>query len=374
MPIQIWGDLGRAINDDTRIDEAIGQAIDAHLADPDAHLDETGSLQSHRASEIIDHLAESVVNDKIKWNARAYAAIVDASSEYDFGTIEAAIDYVKTLDGGSILIMPGTYYLSTVIEIPVTINLIGLDPDVTTIVTDGDTDKYFIATASSTQQTDTMFVENLTFETISEYAFNGYATEDYLYGTMYFNNCVFKGVGGYYYYGLGGGVFDSCVFYLGTIGALTNWQDVVVLNCRFTTELTSGTAIFCDSSADEQMEFVRLDNCNTWGVVSVSVIWFKGYGFGNCSITNCTFVGWTTEPLHMSQSNIVGNTFYIKSSNYIVMDRSHNRFIGNFLSGGTGNKLRLTSEADRNIVGLNEIGTSVTNSGTNNVITDNITS
>jgi hypothetical protein len=39
-----------------------------HNNDPNAHLEEGQSLQSHKASEIIDHVARSVVRDKLKFN------------------------------------------------------------------------------------------------------------------------------------------------------------------------------------------------------------------------------------------------------------------------------------------------------------------
>lgn len=59
-----WGSLEKSQTDSTTIDEAIDAKITAHNNDPDAHLGDGQSLQSHRASEIIDHLAESIVPDK----------------------------------------------------------------------------------------------------------------------------------------------------------------------------------------------------------------------------------------------------------------------------------------------------------------------
>lgn len=60
-----WGPLPKASDDPTTIDEAIAIALQAHNDDPDAHLGTGQSLQSHRVNEIIDHLALSIVNDKI---------------------------------------------------------------------------------------------------------------------------------------------------------------------------------------------------------------------------------------------------------------------------------------------------------------------
>lgn len=66
MSTETWGEMPKAQDDGQKIEERIAELIAAHEADPEAHLSETGSLQSHKASEIIDHLAESIVDDKVK--------------------------------------------------------------------------------------------------------------------------------------------------------------------------------------------------------------------------------------------------------------------------------------------------------------------
>lgn len=121
----IWAGLERATNDPTTIDAAIAEAITAHDDDPEAHLGPDQSLQSHRASEIIDHLAESVVNDKIKRTARRYVAIVDPNSPSDFDTVEQAVAYAKDVGGGDIFMTRGTHFLSADILCPPTIGFYG---------------------------------------------------------------------------------------------------------------------------------------------------------------------------------------------------------------------------------------------------------
>lgn len=64
MP-ETWGLLDKSQVDNQKIDDAITQAIADHESDPEAHLGEGDSLQSHKASEIIDHIAGSIVADKI---------------------------------------------------------------------------------------------------------------------------------------------------------------------------------------------------------------------------------------------------------------------------------------------------------------------
>lgn len=129
----VWGNLARANNDLTRIDEAIGSAIVAHNDDPDAHLGDDQALQSHRAAEIIDHLAESVVNDKIRSGARTYVAIVGTEPGDDYANIEDAIDYAWGLGGGSIKVRKGIYQPVRDLKIRYGVDIYGEGPQETII-------------------------------------------------------------------------------------------------------------------------------------------------------------------------------------------------------------------------------------------------
>lgn len=66
MGILNWGMLPKSQVDDETIEEAINRIVQAHDDDEESHLDVGQSLQSHKASEIIDHLAESIVTDKLR--------------------------------------------------------------------------------------------------------------------------------------------------------------------------------------------------------------------------------------------------------------------------------------------------------------------
>ena len=61
----VWGLMPKAQDDDETIEEAIARLIAEHEADEAAHLGVGEALQSHKASEIIDHAAESIVDDKL---------------------------------------------------------------------------------------------------------------------------------------------------------------------------------------------------------------------------------------------------------------------------------------------------------------------
>lgn len=65
MSVETWGLMPKSQVSGQKIEERVAEMIQDHEQDPDAHLDEGEALSSHRASEIIDHRAESIVQDKL---------------------------------------------------------------------------------------------------------------------------------------------------------------------------------------------------------------------------------------------------------------------------------------------------------------------
>lgn len=196
---QIWGNLARAVNDGTLIDQAIETAVQAHDDDPEAHLDAGQSLTTHRAAEIIDHLAESVVNDKLHHTARAYAGVVGSGVEGDFATVQAAIAYVEGLGGGTILVLPGTYYLAGAVSLPVSINIVGFDAE-STIIHGGFTGtNYLKITDDIVAGQKTQYFENLTFYNDGGGVFHSTITDLTYKTAMRFISCAFNGGGQYIY-------------------------------------------------------------------------------------------------------------------------------------------------------------------------------
>lgn len=90
MPAQTWGMLPKSQVDDETVEEAIDRLIQAHDDDEAAHLEVGQSLQSHKASEIIDHEALSVVPDKISRGFFSNQSIVGGWQSLDaFGNYGA---------------------------------------------------------------------------------------------------------------------------------------------------------------------------------------------------------------------------------------------------------------------------------------------
>lgn len=68
MPATIWGDLLKSQTDSETIEQAIARIVQQHDDDASAHLDTNQSLESHKAADIIDHLARSVYRDKLAFD------------------------------------------------------------------------------------------------------------------------------------------------------------------------------------------------------------------------------------------------------------------------------------------------------------------
>lgn len=124
--LEPWVDLPKTQTDPTTIIEQIADDLAVHNADPNAHMDSLASLETHRTSQIVDHLAESVVNDKLKPTSRRYVAIVDPNDDTAFDTLQSAVDYAVTRGGGTILIVRGNYYIAADFTLPFNCNVEGL--------------------------------------------------------------------------------------------------------------------------------------------------------------------------------------------------------------------------------------------------------
>jgi len=137
MSIEVWGIMNKSSEDPEKIEDAIGRIVEEHNDDPTSHLEDGQSLTSHRASEIIDHRAESVVNDKLKKNSRRYVAIVDPESPSDFSSVTDACEYAKEMGGGIVFIKRGTYTISEDIYLYNGVDLEGEGIDETILNFDG---------------------------------------------------------------------------------------------------------------------------------------------------------------------------------------------------------------------------------------------
>lgn len=92
-----WGSLLKSQISAEKIEEAIARMIQLHENDANAHIEEGESLQSHKASEIIDHLANSIIADKMKeWEIIKLAGNFKRSDFHWFTFFESVDGYYTT--------------------------------------------------------------------------------------------------------------------------------------------------------------------------------------------------------------------------------------------------------------------------------------
>lgn len=104
MALNVWGLLEKSQSDSEKIEEAIDRLISEHNDDEDSHLETGQSLQSHKASAIIDHLALSIVEDKLA-NSSVTSDKITTNQivAKDFRTasdVGSSVDGVKFYSGG----------------------------------------------------------------------------------------------------------------------------------------------------------------------------------------------------------------------------------------------------------------------------------
>jgi hypothetical protein len=110
-----WEHLAKNAEDAEKIEEAIARLIEEHNEDSEAHLAEGQSLNSHKASEIIDHLAGSVVADKInEWAKIKLSGRFERDDIHWTTTFESVDGFFKMTSGsGSIGFSGGDLRLQT---------------------------------------------------------------------------------------------------------------------------------------------------------------------------------------------------------------------------------------------------------------------
>ena len=90
-----WGTLLKSQISAEKIEEAINRMIQDHEDDPDSHLETGESLHSHKASEIIDHIVDSIIEDKIKDDEITAPKLKVASKVADCVVAEENGDYTS---------------------------------------------------------------------------------------------------------------------------------------------------------------------------------------------------------------------------------------------------------------------------------------
>lgn len=311
----IWGNLAKATNDPTRIDEAIAEAVVAHNDDPDAHLGQGQALESHRAAEIIDHRAESVVNDKIQQFAKPYVALVGTGVEGDFDTIAEAVTFANGKGGGTIFLTPGTHYLSGEIEMVNSVNIVGSDADNTKIV-GGQTSGDFLRIIDdvTTEQQQVLF-SNLSLESTGGAVIrtdNGDLSQESL---IKFDGCSFVGGNTYLHIRNGELRFEHCFIEAGGDPAFFVENVVELFYSKIQKRaLGSSCTIFSHILGGNYEKVNSINYCRIDLTGTTTGTLITGVGNPNWSIMYSDIQNWRTNPENVSFSNVIGNQIQIATN------------------------------------------------------------
>lgn len=356
MAQETWEQLTKNLNDNQRIEEAIDAAIDTHNADTGAHLAANQAIEVHRAESVIDHPAESVVNDKLQPYARAYVAIVDPADDEAFDTIQGAITYALTKGGGTILITPGTHFVSGVVELPMSINLRGTDPETCIISLDRTGGDYLeivddLVTDQFRQQ-----IEGLTFfNDAGGCILMNTSTTNFALNIV-FTDCYFKNGGNYIAGNCTSVEFRDCLIYCSNVAAIGVYSLSRFVRCRFVRHSTSNGLIGWGSNFDApDLASVYCFGCifdaggatvNPWLLFSeAQEVW----------IFHSSFSGLDCQSLIGAPNIWIGNEINLHSTGFIDVSGQYLTFVGNSVTGGTGDRLRLGSGVSDGVVVGNNI-------------------
>lgn len=371
----LWGLLARSTEDATTIDEAISDAIDVHNEDPDAHGLADQALEVHRVSEVIDHLAESVVNDKIAIPSRYFNAIVDPADENAYDTVQGALDYCLDNGFGNIYITAGTHYVSADLIIDPRISLYGDGVGETIILPSTDA-TYELQIQNTTDATNEnkyrTIVRDLTF---GDSTHRFWADQLDLDINVSFINVDFAGiydtVSWGVYDGQGTIIFDNCKFAFNSDCTGFRAFGATYTNCHITAEDNGSIGLSLFDTV--------VDNCVFIGSGSVSSVnWFSDADYSaminNCRIYDCanTFAFGDFNNGE-KQLTITNNFIQMASSSRLDLSTDKVFFANNRVTHASGNSVRFTTGTVKGVGLANSTTQAITDSGTTTQLSLNTT-
>lgn len=374
----IWGNLSRTINDPTKVDEAISEAVAAHNDDPDAHLEAGQALESHRAAEIIDHRAESVVNDKLASVARTWTAIVGSGLEGDFLSLQAAVEYVISVGGGSIFLENGDYYLSGKVDLKGVITIAGRSKELCTINGDYTGGDYLNVAYDSSLGSAKITFENVTLQSsttgvvmLAPYSSPGVLDVN---SRCDFYYCNISGPG----VAVLGNIYDMLIsdssFYCGSsyllgVGGTVNLEDCDIL------ALPSGSnRRFIQVDTDKyELCNLRMRGCTIGFSSSWASNIFDLSTMETINAFDSIFYGMNQNISFSFNPTFDKCTLNLGASGYITLNEYGGRIEGCTIRGGTGNRIRLSGTSGYCMVVNNNLQSNITDNGEGNMVANNIT-
>lgn len=301
----VWNDLAKDALDSTTIGQEIAAQITDHNDDADAHLGDGQALESHRAAEIIDHLAESVVNDKIQSFARSYVALVGTGVDGDFDTVQSAIAYAAGIGGGTIFIAPGEYYLSGAVSLPISINITSADSE-TVIIHGGYTGGNYFKTVDDTANGQiSQAFSNINFVNDGGGVFHS-TTSDLTYlSTQLFGNCAFSGGGQYIYAENLNITMSNCAFAISDVVAISTLNTFTISDSVVSRYSTSSTCYFFEFNGGDAYSNTFIANRLVLDCTGATTCeYFTGSGEGFFDLSFCRIYSWACNGISALWKNL----------------------------------------------------------------------
>lgn len=367
-----WDGLPKTQIDPTTIDEQIAADIAAHNADPDAHMEALASLAQHRESEIVDHLAESVVNDKLAVFSRSFVAIVDPASDTDFDTIQGALAYAITKGGGTILITPGDHYITGAVKIPETVNFVGTDRETCKVHAGATAGDYFYYDNTNTSEIESSFWQTINIIDDGNGFMKQPPTGNPPVYRLKIVDCVFSGAGVYLGYVAGRVQITGCFINLVSNKDGFSCTRYLTFNDNFITAAGGSTPARLINQAGEYYEnWISLyDNYGDYD--TSSPIDYLGPYIINGLVSNNFFWGIRKRATQMYNSIFSNNLLWASGTGSFSFEAYECSIVGNFIVLGGGDVFTLSSGSETNIITGNFINVTIADNGNNSLIANNL--
>jgi hypothetical protein len=339
MAVTNWENLAKNGMNPQTIPAYVDEKIGEHNADATAHMASEASLAAHRASEVCDHLAESVVNDKLAPKARAFVAIVGSGNAGDFTTVQAGIASAVSAGGGTVLITPGTYYLVGKVQLPANVNLQGTDAEGVFIEANFGAGNYFELAVDADEIQVRSIIEAITFTNTGTGVFK--ADDEFAQNQprFTFTDCRFKGGGEYIDATIHGVVFNDCLIEINQTVALRANSDFTLNNCKTTNKTGATSGRLVGGSLDHVDVYQVKINDGEFYLPAASPNYFiEITDLEECRLTNNKIINWDLV--------ISGYPTFIIRDNDIV-SRDGKNFDFDTAAGGyeiTNNRLSSTED------------------------------
>lgn len=381
MSDPIWNNLHKTLDDQTTIEEAIDAAVGTHNDDPQAHLDVNQAVEVHRDNNVADHPAESVLNDKIHHEARSATAIVGGDDPENYNTVEDAVAFIASVGAGKVKVLPGVYTLNSFVELDATINIEGTDPEEVEINTDYNAGNYFFLPTYTAGEPRTQRISNIRVVNANDYGIRTSTNSSMADLRLVIENCELLGMGNKVYTSCGRTVVRDCLIEATDDRAFVMRNILELENTVLRPHSTSDSPRFMSNFTSTVIDYqVILKNTEFLTDSAATPNWWSNSDDMRFTIDNCLFENAPELATFLSNQKIINSRFNGRVDQVLNLSNLHqvttedivctNNII---ISAGSNQcTVRLGSQTVDSVVTGNIISDCIQDSGTNNVVANNV--